>query len=284
MQKINADINDILKRMNRNKFDREDKSMFEIKQFNSGEYEVKLVERITDAVAVICWNWFKEKDLMLQLLKIDAIKRVYGNSKQIILRANYLPYLRQDRVFEAGLGIPSEVLLQVLLQHAIIETHGAHSFNNKYQIKSIKVSLRGEQFGWRYKYVYPDKNAFKHFWGNESSSYIILDKQRTESGIKSTIATVCENCVHPEDIGIQPFLICDDICDGGRTFIEAAKLLREKYAKDIPIYLMVYHAFLTHGIDTIKESGISKIIIINPDSYEYCTARFPDDLTFFERY
>jgi phosphoribosylpyrophosphate synthetase len=47
------------------------------------------------------------------------------------------------------------------------------------------------------------------------------------------------------------FVIVDDICDGGRTFIELAKAIREKVA-DAKIYLVVTHGLFTSGFDQLN--------------------------------
>ena len=45
------------------------------------------------------------------------------------------------------------------------------------------------------------------------------------------------------------FYIVDDICDGGRTFIEIAKYLKEADSIDSSrIHLMVTHGFFTKGL------------------------------------
>ena len=62
--------------------------MFEMKRFNSGELDVKLVERLNNFE--VHWNWFNEdeRDLMVPLLKADAIKKQYGEVN-IVLVCNY---------------------------------------------------------------------------------------------------------------------------------------------------------------------------------------------------
>jgi ribose-phosphate pyrophosphokinase len=45
--------------------------------------------------------------------------------------------------------------------------------------------------------------------------------------------------------------IQDDICDGGRTFIELAKLLRERGAAKV--ILSVSHAIISHGEEELKK-------------------------------
>ena len=58
-------------------------------------------------------------------------------------------------------------------------------------------------------------------------------------------------------------LIVDDICDGGRTFIELAKVLRAKGAETVDLYT-------THGIYSKGTKVLAPYInnIISTDSFE----------------
>jgi ribose-phosphate pyrophosphokinase len=48
------------------------------------------------------------------------------------------------------------------------------------------------------------------------------------------------------------FVIVDDICDGGRTFIELAKAIKDK-VPDAKIYLVVTHGLFTSGFDELNK-------------------------------
>ena len=51
----------------------------------------------------------------------------------------------------------------------------------------------------------------------------------------------------------KTFVIVDDICDGGRTFIELAKVIRKDYSKDSKIVLVITHGIFSKGFDTVFE-------------------------------
>jgi len=61
----------------------------------------------------------------------------------------------------------------------------------------------------------------------------------------------------PSDLDMgkkRTFIIFDDICDGGRTFIELAKAIREKYIEtEVTIVLAITHGIFTKGISPIME-------------------------------
>jgi ribose-phosphate pyrophosphokinase len=52
------------------------------------------------------------------------------------------------------------------------------------------------------------------------------------------------------DVERRKVLIVDDICDGGRTFIELAKVLQDKGSKEI--YLYVTHGIFSKGLEPLK--------------------------------
>ena len=53
------------------------------------------------------------------------------------------------------------------------------------------------------------------------------------------------------DVFGKKCILLDDICDGGRTFIELAKVLRNKGAEQI--YLYVTHGIFSKGLDVLKQ-------------------------------
>jgi ribose-phosphate pyrophosphokinase len=56
--------------------------------------------------------------------------------------------------------------------------------------------------------------------------------------------------------GQRNFVICDDICDGGRTFIEIAKAIRDIRPKEIfndKIYLCVTHGIFSAGFEELEK-------------------------------
>ncbi len=52
-------------------------------------------------------------------------------------------------------------------------------------------------------------------------------------------------------------LMVDDICDGGRTFVEAAEVLRNAGVKSVGLYIT--HGLFTKGLSPLREAGIKRI-------------------------
>ena len=65
-------------------------------------------------------------------------------------------------------------------------------------------------------------------------------------------------------------IIIDDICDGGRTFIEIAKYLKSYDADEIILYIT--HGIFSKGLECLKEAGIDKIFTTN--SYQEIDDRY----------
>ena len=63
------------------------------------------------------------------------------------------------------------------------------------------------------------------------------------------------------DLTDKTVMILDDICDGGRTFIEAAKHLREAGAKRVELY--VTHGIFSKGVENLLDNGIDHIYTTN---------------------
>jgi ribose-phosphate pyrophosphokinase len=79
----------------------------------------------------------------------------------------------------------------------------------------------------------------------------------------------------PKDSGTKNFVIVDDICDGGRTFTELAKAIREKRFGD-KIYLVVTHGIFSAGFvelskhfdgifttNSVKDIDLSQATLVN---------------------
>ena len=260
---------------------------FEERRFPSGEISVQLSERIDTRESIsINWNWFESKDILVPLMKADAIKRQYGDTRYINLNCNYLPYARQDRVFNAGNPLAIEVLLTVLAtQFRSVYSMGVHCHlpSGTPYFSVGYSSLNIESYLENYNLVFPDKSAKNHYYTYITCNsrpipeeFIYFEKTRKLSGIQSTIVG------NPQVDLSKKFLIADDICGGGITFINASHILKENYGEEIIVELMIYHAFLDYGLQSLKDSGISKIKIINPESYEYICNLYPNDLDYFE--
>ena len=105
--------------------------------------------------------------------------------------------------------------------------------------------------------VSPDAGALKkvfsvaeHF---EIDKLIIASKHRD---IKTGKITHTEVPGLNQEPGERKYVIIDDICDGGRTFTEIAKVILQERPKsdyDTKIYLIVTHGIFSNGFDILNK-------------------------------
>lgn len=96
-----------------------------------------------------------------------------------------------------------------------------------------------------YNIVAPDKGATKKLLNPN----MIFDKVRDVATGKITGMQV----IHDESDPSKEYIVIDDICEGGRTFIELAKLFKEVKPKNTHINL-----YVTHGI--FSNNAIEKLL------------------------
>ena len=113
-------------------------------------------------------------------------------------------------------------------------------------------------------YVAPDAGAEKSV--REDAAY--FDKRLvTATKTRDTkTGEITATVVHDKDsVKGANCLILDDICDGGRTFIELAKALKAAGALEVQLY--VTHGIFSRGLDVLKPH-MSKVYAINLVNFE----------------
>ncbi|MCW3104833.1 MAG: hypothetical protein JWO09_3273 [Bacteroidetes bacterium] len=242
-----------------------------ISKFAGGECHVKLLQEYNEQDAVrINTRLNSSDDLMILMLAVDALRRM--QVKRIEAFIPYVPYARQDRVMVPGEPLSIKVFASVInsLELDKVIVFDAHSdvapalLNNcmnvpnyemaAYFLKELKLS--------GYILVSPDLGAYKK-----------VDKLAAQIGYKNNIAAgikvrdlatgqIIKSDVIADDLSGKSCIVVDDICDGGRTFIEIAKSLKEKGAGKL--YLVVSHGIFSHNaLDRLKEAGYENVCSSN---------------------
>jgi ribose-phosphate pyrophosphokinase len=245
----------------------QDVTIFKIGNYINKQSEVTIKSRFNDF-----------KDLELIICSTKALRNM--GVEKIHL---YIPYLlgaRSDRQFvEGGTSYLRDVIAPILnLQnYSSVSCIDAHSdvasacINNLKVIDNhgfIKIALaRHNQISLKnavdsFTLVSPDAGALKKIYNlanniRYNKDILIASKHRDiQSGkILSTYVPLRDG-EHTNN----NFLIVDDICDGGRTFIEIAKVIHEIRPK-AKVSLAV-----THGIFSAGFNELSKYI-----EHIYCT-------------
>lgn len=107
--------------------------------------------------------------------------------------------------------------------------------------------------------VAPDAGALKKV--GAVAKQLELPRVRADKIRDVTDGSIKETVVYFNEITDKDFLIVDDICDGGRTFIELAKKLRPLTTGKI--FLYVTHGIFSQGLEPFK-GLIDRIFVAYP--------------------
>jgi len=229
-------------------------------------------------------NWDKFQTLLAANAKFRQ------THKQINLHIGYLFGSRSDRKFEHdGINYFRDVIAKTIndqnfnkvtvfdphslaVENAINNCESIHPFP---QINHHFLNMVGNLDLSEYEIVIasPDLGAYKKVFGifakfsekypNIHFNFISANKIRSLSG---DISMVLNPPYKEFDKSKKRILyLIDDICDGGRTFIEFAKLLNEDFEKK---YLYVSHGIFSKGLDPLLEH-FDKIFTTNSISNTY---------------
>ena len=214
-------------------------------------------------------EWFAVNEgEFLQIAQLKALLDSL-NIYNVELYIDYLPYARQDKPVDNNLTFglyPFAKLLNSLnfKKVTILDPHSKEALrliNNSFPIYPIdKINKMINELNIDY-ICYPDKGAFEKY----STEYkinkpiIIGHKIRDQSNgkIKEYKIEFSSNTLKFRNI-----LIIDDICDGGATFKELAKVLTNNLTP-ASVNLFITHGIFSKGalgINELKKSGINKII------------------------
>jgi len=200
-------------------------------------------------------------DIMELLMATDAIKRLYN--VPINLYMPYVPYARQDRITNVGEALSIKVFCELInsQKYNKVVITDPHSDVTPALLNNVEVM---DNIGYTYNVikslqnsdliydkdialVSPDAGARKrtlHVAKKLSIKDVVFaDKIRDTLSGQITGTTI--NNIVPD----LPLLVIDDIVDGGKTFIELAKTLREQTNQ--PLYLYVTHGIFSKGQDEI---------------------------------
>lgn len=234
----------------------------ELKYFenNPGEdpstYDVEIKTRIT--------SWEDIEILRCLVSVLNSYKVNLYN-----LRIMYLLGARSDRKFKVesehylkdviapeinSLGFNS---VSVLHPHSDVTEACINNFKNDsnktYFYNIVKKEIKEE-----FNLISPDAGALKNtlkFYNQYPDN--IVDVSCAEK-IRDVNGNITRTKFIKPDNDINTFVILDDLCDGGRTFIELAKVIKQNYSNEpfstsCKIILIVTHGVFSKGFSKIKE-------------------------------
>jgi len=232
-------------------------------RFGAGESHVRLTSQPSTDVRVF-YRYQGDASVMQLLLLTDALRRAGAVNIELIMP--YLPGARQDRVCNVGEPLSTKVYAQVINSQQfrkvyVFDPHsdvGPALLDNVQVIKNhafIKDVLRDVTTD--YVLISPDAGANKKVFELSAvlggAPVVRADKLRDVRNGRITATEVFAESLHGDTC-----VIVDDICAGGRTFIELAKKLKEKGAEKV--ILIVSHYEGTADEELLLQSGIDRVV------------------------
>lgn len=208
---------------------------------------------------VVTWEFENESEFMhvAQLRSLISTKVV----STIVLELPYLPYARQDKNIsnDSTFAFHQFVWLLNMLFFGEVRVFDPHNVEFAKKIANVKImmpdpdSLLAELNA---NIVFPDTGAATRYRANEYSYAVTYDKDR------DPLTGKINGIVRKKGIvEAKPYLIVDDICDGGRTFIEVAHKLYCAGATEVHLY--VSHGIFSKGLSVLRDAGIKRIFTRN---------------------
>lgn len=227
--------------------------------FPGGELQVQIPElphAITGDVTVLA-RLQSADDFVRLLLTTEVLSRVHrAGPKHLVIP--YFPYARQDRVMQRAEAFSLKAVARVInaLGYDDVVTCDPHSDVTPALVDNLQVVAQVDLVGGHEELcallreplaivVAPDAGAAKKAFAvaqRFSLPLVTASKVRNTStgGISGTEVTTGPSLAGRDAV------IVDDICDGGRTFIELAKVLRTNGARRV--FLSVTHGIFSQGL------------------------------------
>lgn len=196
-------------------------------------------------------------DVMRLLMARDAIARSCGADYPVRLTMAYTPYARQDRVCNEGEALAVSVFANLINGLAFREVTilDPHSDVTPALIRNVSIVKQrrlvelavaaGLIPGFETLLVVaPDIGAMKKI-RELPGEKVVCDKIRRLEDGKILGIKIADGNPAGRDC-----LIVDDICDGGRTFVETAKALKDAGARSVKLF--VTHGIFSAGLDELR--------------------------------
>lgn len=177
----------------------------------------------------------------------------------------YLPYARQDRVCEDGEAHGVRFIVEYLVKMCEPETITCYDLHSDVallhgSVRQVEQSEILCQYSYQFKdydtLISPDAGSLKKIY-KAATALGIFDVVKADKVRNTITGEIKSTEVYVDTLKGKSCLIVDDICDGGRTFIELAKVLKAKGAEKVGLY--VTHGIFSKGLAVLRDSGIDEV-------------------------
>lgn len=236
-------------------------------KFPCGEINVKIYN-VNKSRIDIKFDFEKSEEIVELMLIVDAIKRYNSHSQLGLgkLTMDYVPFGRQDRVMQKGEALSLKVFCDLInsmgfTRVCIKDAHSAVTtslLDNCLEHKQNQVFKKYLQELKDFYLIAPDGGALKKIY-DLAKTINCIDVIECSKSRDVTTGEITGVKVYKDNLESKDCVIVDDICDGGRTFIEIAKVLKQKNCGKIT--LCVTHGLFTKGLEVFD--GLIDTIVTN---------------------
>ena len=253
---------------------------YKITKFPAGEIQVKLdtpFDKIAGKYVIIQGSILSSDHIMELLQLVEAVKLACYDSV-IHLVMPYCAYSRQDRICNVGESFSLKVFVQLInsCNFASVTTWDNHSDVSTALINNC-INVHSKHFISKIEHTYdyfisPDAGSNKKVFSCSqtfNTPMIRADKTRDVTTGKITDTQIFATA---EQLANKTVLIIDDICQGGRTFIQLAETIKT-LQPSCTIHLYVTHGFFDVGLSYLSTHighiyTTSSVCKLNPSSYD----------------
>lgn len=236
--------------------------IYSVMKFHSGEIQVTV--DIASHSTTITGSILSSDNLMELLQLVEAL-RFYG-CHTLTLIMPYCAFSRQDRRCNYGESFSLKVFTTLInyCSFESVTTYDNHSetstalLNNCVNVPVSNIISTLAVHSYNYL-ISPDAGSNKKVFDCANKFNVPMIRADKCRDTKSGRILSTDVYATPEQLNNATVLIIDDICAGGRTFIELAKSLKA-IQPNVIIHLYVTHGFFTNGLAEIQQSGISQFI------------------------
>lgn len=194
-------------------------------------------------------------DVMAMLLATEAL-RYHFPVAEIDLCMPYIPYARQDRRCNYGEALSIKVFAALVNSQNyrtvyVLDPHSAVSaglIDRCFVADQYDLFAHTKLSWFGYTIVAPDLGAVKKaedFAKRVGASGVAIANKKRELSTGKIVGMELITGTGPG----EKLVVLDDICDGGRTFVELAKLLKEREPASLELY--VSHGIFSAGIEVL---------------------------------
>lgn len=237
---------------------------FKISHFPDGQQTIDLIDEANKThnkeIVVIKSRLNNFEDLELIVCMSNLLRNVgYG---QVRLFVPYFLGSRSDRKFhENGLNYIKQVISPIINalkfdKVTVIDPHSTtieacvnnfEEITNQHLLEFSLNTINSKE----YHLISPDAGSNKKIYDlakkiGYAGEIIRCDKLRDIPTSK-----IVETIIYSEDLQGKDCFVVDDICDGGRTFLELGEALKKKNCGKL--YLVVTHGIFSKGFDELNK-------------------------------